>query len=154
MIERWRQVVTATGESTGVAGEWFLAVGPFRGGGTITEIGVLLYTRTSGTCDWSLVVSAVGERSAMCFAAATPIFLRGDVRNVAGQPSTFQGLTRIPYSVLEFPVAIHVDGGARFVLLGLRVIEDAVAIAVCTVTVKGFAKMGANGLGVEDGLDQ
>lgn len=154
MIETWRQCVTAAGVSSGVAGEWFLAVGPFRGGGEIREVRFNGVTTTASRCEVSVVVSGGEERSAENFRAGSPIILKADVRGVAGQPSfRFVFLTYM-YQEAIVPVAIRVDGGARFVLLGINVPEDKVLHVFCTATVIGFARMGANGLGVEDGLDR
>lgn len=154
MIETWRQCSWSSGMNNGVAGEWFVVIGPLRGGGVIREIRFWSHAQTISRSYVSIAVCGTGERSAANFRSGTPVFSVSDQRNVAGKPSFYHTFVMYAYLQIVLPVSIKVDSGARFVLIGVSTPTDVQLWLSAGVTVIGFARTGADGLGVEDGFDR
>lgn len=154
MIETWRQCCTSA-LFTGIeVVPRFLAIGPFRAGGYIRELRFTIWGNVSPYVDWSAVVSPTENATAEQFRAATPIISRSNRQGVAGQASWYMRTYSYPTLELVIPLSRRVDSGAQFVLVGVKPVTAREISIMATVTVIGYAKTGANGLGVEDGLDK
>ena len=131
-----------------------MAIGPFRAGGYIRELRFSVWGELGVYADWSAVVSPTENATAEQFRAGTPVIQRSNRQEVAGQPSWH--LRTYIYAQMEhvIPLSRKVDSGAQYVLMGVLPASAKKIGVLATVTVIGFARIGANGLGVEDGLDR
>lgn len=154
MIETWRQCCTSALYTTVTIDPSFMAIGPFRAGGYIRELRFAYWGERGVYFDWSAVVSPTEHATAEQFRAATPIIQRSNRLMVAGQPSWFTRGYNTPHGEFRVPLSRRVDAGALHVLIGVQPTIAHEISVLATVTVVGFARMGANGLGVEDGLDR
>lgn len=131
-----------------------MAIGPFRAGGYIRELRFSAWAKVAVYIDLSAVVSPSENATEEQFRAGTPIIQRSNRQGVAGKPSWY--LRPYGYTMAQFviPLSHRVDAGAQYVLMGVASTGIFEISLMATVTIIGFARMGANGLGVEDGLDR
>jgi hypothetical protein len=154
VLEIWRQCVTSALYTPITMDPGFLAVGPFRAGGYIRELRIVLRGERGVALDLAAVVSPTEHATAEQFRAATPIISRSNRQGVAGQPSWYTQAYNYPMGEIVIPLSRRVDAGALHVLIGVQPTEAHEISILATVTVVGYARMGKNGLGVEDGLDR
>lgn len=154
MIEIWRQCVTSAMFTAISTDARFMAVGPFRAGGYIRELRLVSWGEVGVRYDWSAVVSPTEHATEEQFRAATPIISRSNRQGVAGQPSWYARASSDPRVEIVIPLSRRVDAGASHVLVGVVPAVAREISIMATVTVVGYARVGANGLGVEDGLDR
>lgn len=154
MIETWRQCCTSALYTPTVAVPYFMAIGPFRAGGHIRELRFALWAPRAMYVDVSAVVSPTENATEAQFRAGAPVIQRSNRQGVAGQSSWH--VRPYAYATSEFvvPLSRRVDSGAQHLLMGLVGSEAYEIGLLATVTVIGFARIGANGLGVEDGLER
>lgn len=132
----------------------YVAIGPFRAGGYIRELRFTGWGASAVYFEWAAVVSPTENATEEQFRAATPVISRSNRQVMAGQLSWRVRLQAYALAEFAIPMSRRVDAGALHVLIGVKP-ETAREISIlATVTVIGLARMGADGLGVEDGLDR
>ena len=91
---------------------------------------------------------------AVAFAAATPLMDGPTTVRHLGKPGVFWVFAGFGMDAVRFPFAVKVETGSRWVHVAWERSAAKELFAVVSATVIGYARMGANGWGVEDGLDK
>lgn len=154
MIEVWRQCVTAVSSSPPGEGHHYMSVGALRAGGELREVSLYLTSDGTAPSQFFLAVSGTAVADAAAFQAATPLMQGTSAYRHLGKPGWVDGIYSYYANPVVFPYAMKVVSGSRWVHLAWLKATTRVICVVVTATVIGFAKRGANGLGVEDGLDR
>lgn len=154
MIEIWRQCVHRSGGSEFGIGTAFLAAGPLRGEGVLREVRVLITSSGRAASRFALVLAGTPAEDLDSFRAAAPLMVGPSNVEMVGKPGWYEGVETTFYGQRVFPFYLRMESGARWVSLAWSRNAGYDIYVVLSITVVGYAKIGANGLGVEDGLDR
>lgn len=154
MIEIWRQCVTTAGSSPAGGLFEYLSVGAFRAGGELREIRFTLTCTGGFLTEVYFALSATPVADAASFNAASPLIEGPTTMRHLGKPGLQWVFAQFGVDQLVLPFAVKVDTGSRWLHVAWRGAGTKEVYVLVSATVIGFARMGANGLGVENGLDR
>lgn len=154
MIEIWRQCVLAVGTSPIAAGYEYMSVGALRAGGELREVRLWGTTTASAATEFYLALSGTPIADATSFRAASPLMEGPSAYRHLGKPGWLQTVYASGAGERFFSFAVRVESGSRWLHVAWLRSETRPICVTASVTVIGYARTGANGLGVEDGLDK
>ena len=154
MIEIWRQCVTCVGHAAAGDAYGFVVVGPLRGRGELREVWIWPLCEMARMTHIGMVISGVGEGSLAAMRAGSSLIARSFELAVAGQPTFPVRATSYGYGQFRVVCAMRIVTGASYVIVGWTGDAEYSIGVAATATVIGLARIGANGLGVEDGIDR
>lgn len=131
-----------------------MAAGPLRAGGVLREVRLQATSNGRGATQFALVLAGTPDESDEAFDAATPLISGPGLARVGNVPGWYEGVETAFRGQRVFPLSVRIDSGSRWVVLGWYRTATYAIFTVLSVTVIGFARMGANGHGVEDGIDR
>lgn len=154
MIEIWRQCCSAFYETKAQTDPDFFVVGPFRGGGYIKELRLSVSGERTSWSRFSAAVTGSDVPSLEALLAGSPVVSRSNITD-AGFGVAFDVMVPGAFAGdLVIPMWRRVDTGSRYVVIMPKPMVPQWIAMLATVTVVGIARIGVNGMGVEDGLDR